>query len=59
MSAFPKADVQNERIGVGLNVCFWPKADIQTESKSTCVNVRFGGKRGRSDPSDLVADPVF
>ncbi len=29
MSAFPKADIQNVRVGVELNVCLWPKADIQ------------------------------
>ena len=29
MSAFPKAAIQNVRIGVDLNVCYWPKADIQ------------------------------
>ncbi len=29
MSAFPKADVQNVRIGVELDVCLWPKADIR------------------------------
>jgi len=28
MSAFPKADVQNVRIGTEPNVRFWPKADI-------------------------------
>ncbi len=29
MSAFPKAAVQNGRVGVDLNVCLWPKADIR------------------------------
>jgi hypothetical protein len=29
MSAFPKADIQNVRVGVGLNVRLWPKADIR------------------------------
>ncbi len=29
MSAFPKADIQNVRIGIAVNVRFWPKADIQ------------------------------
>ena len=29
MSAFPKADVQNVRIEVEPNVCFWPKADVR------------------------------
>ncbi len=29
MSAFPKADVQNVRIGVEPNVCFWPIAAVQ------------------------------
>ncbi len=28
MTAFPKADVQNVRIGIDLNVCLWPKADV-------------------------------
>ncbi len=28
MTAFPKADVQNVRIGVEPNVCFWPKAAV-------------------------------
>ncbi len=28
MTAFPKADVQNVRVRVDLNVCLWPKADI-------------------------------
>ncbi len=44
MSAFPKADVQNVRIGVEPNVCLWSKADIETESKSVFLNVRFGEK---------------
>ncbi len=26
--AFPKADIQNVRIGTDLNGCLWPKADI-------------------------------
>ncbi len=30
MSAFPKADVQNVRVGVDPNVCLWPKAAVQT-----------------------------
>ena len=29
MTAFPKADVQNVRIGIELSVCLWPKADIR------------------------------
>ena len=29
MSAFPKADVQNARVGIELNVRLWPKADIE------------------------------
>ena len=29
MSAFPKADVQNDRIGRESNVRFWPKADVE------------------------------
>jgi len=29
MSAFPKADIQNVRIGAGLYGCFWPKADVR------------------------------
>ncbi len=29
MTAFPKADVQNVRIGIELNVRLWPKADIE------------------------------
>ncbi len=29
MSAFPKADVQNVRIGIELNVRLWPKADVR------------------------------
>ncbi len=29
MSAFPKADVQDVRIGIDLNVRLWPKADIR------------------------------
>ncbi len=29
MTAFPKADVQNGRIGQELNVRLWPKADVQ------------------------------
>ncbi len=53
MSAFPKADVQNVRIGIDLNVCLWPKADIRTESKSQFLDVRFGEKSGRSNPSDV------
>ncbi len=28
MTAFPKADVQNMRIGIELNVRFWPKAAV-------------------------------
>jgi len=49
MSAFPKADVQNVRIGTDLNVRLWPKADIETESKWVLLNVRFGEKSGHSD----------
>ena len=33
MSAFPKADVQNCRVGSGFYVCLWPKADVEAESK--------------------------
>ncbi len=29
MTAFSKADVQNVRVGVELNVRLWPKADIR------------------------------
>ncbi len=29
MTAFPKADVQNVRLGVELNVRLWPKADVR------------------------------
>ncbi len=29
MSAFPKADVQNLRVGTDLDVRLWPKADIR------------------------------
>ncbi len=32
MTAFSKADVQNVRLGVELNVRFWPKADVQIPS---------------------------
>ncbi len=48
MSAFPKADIQNVRIGPGLYGCLWPNADIETESKWVSVNVRFGEKSGHS-----------
>ncbi len=48
MSAFPKADIQNIRLGTDLNVRFWPKADIGTQSKSVFLNVRFGEKSGHS-----------
>jgi len=48
MSAFPKAAVQNVRLGIGLNVRLWPKADIETESKWVFLNVRFGEKSGHS-----------
>ncbi len=37
MTAFPKADVQNVRTGIELNVRLWPKADIRAESKSLIV----------------------
>jgi hypothetical protein len=30
MSAFPKADVQNVRVGIELNVRFWPIVDGQS-----------------------------
>ena len=50
MSAFPKAAVQNLRVGVELNVRLWPKADIRTESKSLLSNVCFGEKSERSEP---------
>jgi len=30
MTAFPKADVQNVRVGTGLYGCLWPKADGQS-----------------------------
>ncbi len=33
MSAFPKADVQNVRIGIEPNVRLWPKADIEHRRK--------------------------
>ncbi len=39
MAAFPKADIQNVRVGTDLNVRLWPKADIETESKSPFLNV--------------------
>ncbi len=48
MSAFPKADVQDMRVGTDLNVRLWPKADIRTKSKSSLANVCFGEKSGRS-----------
>ncbi len=48
MSAFPKADIQNLRIGAGLYGCLWPKADIRTESKWVFLNGCFGEKSGRS-----------
>ncbi len=35
MTAFSKADVQNVRIGIDLNVCLWPKADVHTEISRT------------------------
>jgi len=28
LTAFLKADVQNSRVGIVLDVCFWPKAAI-------------------------------
>ncbi len=31
MTAFPKADVQNVRVGTELDGCFWPKADIHEQ----------------------------
>ena len=31
MSAFPKADIQNVRVGTELYGCFWPLADIESE----------------------------
>ncbi len=40
MSAFPKADVQNVRIGTDLNVCLWPKADIRVLELRARVNGR-------------------
>ncbi len=51
MSAFPKADIQNVRIGIALDGCLWPKADIETESKSRILNVRFGEKSIRISPN--------
>ncbi len=60
MSAFPKAAVQNGRVGVELNVCFWPKADIETESKTVFVNVCFGGKkRTFGSPTGVEPAPVL
>ncbi len=29
MTAFPKADIQNVRIGIVLDGCLWPKADVR------------------------------
>jgi hypothetical protein len=29
MTAFPKADIQNPGVKVGLDGCFWPKADVE------------------------------
>ncbi len=57
MSAFPKADVQNVRIGIELNVCFWPKADIETESKWVFLNVRFGEKSRHSSTVKMCVSP--
>ena len=48
MTAFPKADIQNGRIGVEPNVCLWPKADIAGESKRAFFTAAFGEKSGRS-----------
>jgi len=45
MTAFPKADVQNVRIGIEPNGRLWPKADIETESKWVFLNGCFGGKK--------------
>ena len=57
MSAFPKADVQNIRIGTELNVRFWPKAAIRTESKSVFLNVRFGEKSRHSSTVNVCVSP--
>ncbi len=35
MTAFPKADIQNVCVGVGLNVRLWPKADVQKLAQTT------------------------
>jgi len=48
MTAFQKADVQNGRIGIDLNVCLWPKADIGAEFNSEILNDRFGEESGHS-----------
>ena len=29
MTAFPKADIQNARIGTEMDVRLWPKADVR------------------------------
>ncbi len=29
MTAFPKADIQNVRVGIELDVRLWPKADVR------------------------------
>ncbi len=42
MSAFPKAAVQNVRIGIEPNVRFWPKADICRHEEQD-LTLRIGG----------------
>ncbi len=44
MTAFPKAAVQNVRVGTDLNVRLWPKAAIETESGWVFLNGCSGEK---------------
>ncbi len=44
-TAFPKADIQNVRVGVELYGRLWPKADIRTESIWVFLNGCFGEEK--------------
>ncbi len=59
MTAFPKVDIQNVRIWLGLNVRLWPKADIRTESRWVFLNVRFGEKSRHSARGPGLIRPDF
>ena len=57
MSAFPKADIQNVRVGHEFNVCFWPKADVQSPNSGGVTSILGVGSESTtpSPPTDGTA----